>query len=81
MKATALIELPSPGASDRVEFTLRSDGGMDVRMDNDWYGSTDTGFGATLHVYLDREHVRVLHEFISAHVSAIRSRTEGEGKP
>ena len=40
--------LTDDSCSNTMEFVWHDDGSLSVEIDNPWWGSTETGFGATL---------------------------------
>jgi hypothetical protein len=55
--ATRLIIEVDAGVGDEVQFTKMGDGLLNIEIDEPWAGSTETGFGATASVSLNKEQV------------------------
>jgi hypothetical protein len=56
------------GGSDSVELTVWNDGTLRVDCNSEWWGSTDTGFGASFGFSVDSEQAKALLAFLQQHV-------------
>lgn len=54
---TRLIIEADAGGGDEVQFTKLKGGTLNIEIDEPWAGSTETGFGATTSIDLNKEHV------------------------
>ncbi len=52
------------GDDPSVEFVIHESGELHVEINNDWHGSTESGFGATLLHALNLDEVAELREFL-----------------
>ncbi len=53
------------GVGNTIHFTKMENGNLYVEIENEWAGSTETGFGATTSITLDPSDIETFLEWLS----------------
>ncbi len=61
---------------DEITFSRHDDGSLDIRIEEPWAGSTETGFGQTSHATLTREDVKRLLEWLERKAALLPTEDE-----
>ena len=65
------FEYEEPTGSNRVNISATT-GGLYVEITNDWYGDSDSGFGATLHLHLSIDDAKTLSTWLGKYFAMVK---------